>query len=100
MSIIESHKNQWSDSSEPTYKKFAFYLKQKELMKAIRKIEDVKSGSVTIDLPADFHAKKVEIIVLPVEDSGNGSQSLQDLLLEAPTLTENEVQEYHKVWNP
>ena len=66
-------------------------------MKAIRKIEEVKSGSVTIDLPADFNAKKVEIIVLPIEDSENGRQSLQDLLLEAPTLTEDELQEYQKV---
>jgi hypothetical protein len=31
-------------------------------MKALRKIEDVKSGSVTFDLPADFNAKKVETI--------------------------------------
>jgi len=66
-------------------------------MKAIRKIEDVKSGSVTIDLPADFHAKKVEIIILAVEDSGNGRKSLQDLLLEAPTLTQDELQEYQNV---
>lgn len=72
---------------------------KEEIMKAIRKIEDVKSGSVTIDLPTDFHAQKVEIIVLPIEDSDNGRQSLQDLLLEAPTLTEDELQEYQKVRN-
>lgn len=66
-------------------------------MNALRKIEDVKSGSIKIDLPADFHAKRVEIIILLVEDSENGQQSLPDLLLEAPTLTDDELQEYSKV---
>ena len=66
-------------------------------MKAIRKIEHVKSGSVTIDLPANFNAKKVEIIVLPVEDSKNVRPRLEDLLLEAPTLTDDELREYQKV---
>ena len=65
-------------------------------MNVIRKIEDVKSGSIKIDLPDDFHAKRVEIIISPVEDSENG-QRLSDLLLEAPTLTDNELREYSRV---
>ncbi|NIR86849.1 MAG: hypothetical protein GWN67_08650 [Phycisphaerae bacterium] len=66
-------------------------------MKALRKIEDVKSGSIKIDLPADFHAKRVEIIILPIDESENGRQLLQDLLLQAPTLTDEELQEYNSV---
>jgi hypothetical protein len=66
-------------------------------MVAIRKIQDVKSGAVIIDLPADFHARKVEIIILPIEESSDGEQNLQDLLLEAPTLTDGELQEYERV---
>lgn len=66
-------------------------------MIAIRKIQDVKLGAVTIDLPADFHAKKVEIIILPIEESTNGEQSLQDLLLDAPTLTDDELHEYERI---
>jgi len=66
-------------------------------MNAIRKIEDVKSGSIKIDLPADFQGKRVEIIILPIDESENGRQNLQDLLLEAPTLTEDELQEYKSI---
>lgn len=66
-------------------------------MIAIRQIHDVKSGAVTLALPVDFHGKRVEIIVLPIEESHNGAQNLQDLLLAAPTLTDDELQEYDKV---
>lgn len=66
-------------------------------MIAIRQIQEVKTGAVTVALPVDFHAKRVEIIVLPMEESHNGAQSLQDLLLTAPTLAEEDLQEYEKV---
>jgi hypothetical protein len=66
-------------------------------MIAIRQIQEVKSGAVTVALPVDFHAKRVEIIVLPIEESNHGAQNLQDLLLSAPTLTDDESQEYEKV---
>ncbi len=66
-------------------------------MIAIREIQDVKSGGVTITLPPDFHAKRVEIIILPVEEPATKIQNLQELLLKAPTLTEKELQEFHHV---
>ncbi|RMH94050.1 MAG: hypothetical protein D6681_13530 [Calditrichaeota bacterium] len=66
-------------------------------MIALRRIEEVKSGSITIKLPPDFLAKKVEIIILPFDDFKDRKQKLLDLLLEAPTLTEEEVQEYRRV---
>ncbi len=66
-------------------------------MIAIRQIQEVKSGAVTVALPVDFHDKRVEIIILPIEESHGGAQGLQDLLLAAPTLTEHELQEYEKV---
>jgi hypothetical protein len=71
-------------------------------MIAIRKIQDVKSGVVTIDLPPNFHAERVEIIILPVEESPDEESSqresnLQKLLLNAPTLTEEELQEFESV---
>ena len=34
-------------------------------MQAIREVHDVLGGSVTIRLPADFSARRVEVIVLP-----------------------------------
>lgn len=66
-------------------------------MIAIRQIQEVKSGAVTVALPVDFHAKRVEIIILPIEEFNNGAQNLQDLLLAAPTLTDDELQGYEKV---
>lgn len=66
-------------------------------MIAIRQIQEVTGGSVTVALPAAFHAQKVEIIVLPIAEPLNGAQSLQDLLLAAPTLADDGQQEYERV---
>ena len=66
-------------------------------MKAIRKVQRVKAGSIKIDLPAEFNAKKVEIIVLPIDETNNNEQSLQDLLLDAPTLTNDEFEKFDSV---
>ena len=66
-------------------------------MIAIRQIQRVKSGAVTVTLPPEFDTKQVEIIVLPVGEANGGAQNLQDLLLAAPTLTDDELQEFDKV---
>lgn len=66
-------------------------------MIAIRQIQEVKSGTVTVALPAEFHGQRVEIIILPVAESSERAQNLQDLLLAAPTLTDDELQEIEKV---
>ena len=66
-------------------------------MIAIRQIKEVEPGAIIIDLPANFHTKRVEIIILPFEESNGGGKSLQDLLLDAPTLTDNELQEFERV---
>jgi DNA-binding protein YbaB len=60
-------------------------------MIAIRQIHEVNSGAVTIALPANFHAKRVEIIILALDEPDEEVQSLQDLLLAAPILTEEQV---------
>jgi hypothetical protein len=69
-------------------------------MTVITKIVDVQSGSIKIELPPEFHNKKVEIIILPIEESEKGRQSLQELLLAAPTLSVAELQEYDDVRKP
>jgi len=63
-------------------------------MIAIREIQDVKSGEIKVHLPYDFHAKKVEIIILPIEEAPKREQNLRELLLDAPTLTNKEIKEY------
>ena len=37
-------------------------------MQALRKIVDISGSSLTVDLPADWHLTKAEVIVLPVSD--------------------------------
>jgi len=66
-------------------------------MIAIRQIQEVKSGVVSVTLPVNFQAQRVEIIILPIEESNGSAQNLQDLLLIAPTLTDDEYQEYENI---
>ena len=66
-------------------------------MNAIRQIQTIKSGAVTVTLPPEFDAKQVEIIVLPLDSADGEAQNLQALLLSAPTLTNDELQEFSKV---
>lgn len=66
-------------------------------MNAIRQIQRVRSGQVTIQLPADFEAHQVEIIILPLDEKNDGAQNLRDLLLTAPTLTDGELDTYSQV---
>jgi hypothetical protein len=40
-------------------------------MEAIRKIVYVRNNSFKIELPKDFKASKVEVIVLPIEEKSN-----------------------------
>ena len=37
-------------------------------MQALRRIVDISGSSLTVDLPADWHLTKAEVIVLPVSD--------------------------------
>jgi virulence-associated protein VagC len=44
-------------------------------MQALRKIVNVSGASLTVDLPADWHLTKAEVIVLPVGDEVTQSES-------------------------
>ncbi len=44
-------------------------------MQALRKIVDVSGTSLTVQLPADWHLTKAEVIVLPVGDEETQSES-------------------------
>ncbi len=46
--------------------------------------------------PMEFSAKKVEIFILPFDDTDIGELDLQDLLLDAPTITDDELQEFNE----
>lgn len=66
-------------------------------MNALRQIQQVTSGSIHIDLPADFKAKTVEIIILPADEANSNGEDLQELLLAAPTITDEDFNEFKKV---
>lgn len=44
-------------------------------MQALRKIVEVSGTSLTVQLPADWHLTKAEVIVLPVGDEETQSES-------------------------
>lgn len=66
-------------------------------MIAIRSVEDVIAGAVTIKLPAHFTGKRVEVIVLSVDENDQEPQQLERLLLAAPTLSEDDLQGFAQV---
>lgn len=55
------------------------------------------ASAVTIKLPAHFAGKRVEVIVLPVEEDEQKPGQLERLLLATPTLSEDELQSYAQV---
>ncbi len=65
-------------------------------MEAIKRIEKIKNGQIVIDLPPDFEAKEVEVTILPLKPVPS-KKELLELLLNAPTLTEKELEEFEKV---
>lgn len=67
-------------------------------MIAIKEIKDVIAGEVTIKLPDNFPTKRVEVIILPVEENdGEKARSLSDFLLTGPTFSEEELQRLAQV---
>lgn len=65
-------------------------------MVAIREIQEVTSDEITIKLPKALHGKQVEIIVLALENAEGNTPALQKLLLNAPTLSDKDLQTYQK----
>jgi hypothetical protein len=68
-------------------------------MFAIKEIQDIQTGAITIRLPADFPSKRVEIIILPVDDFPQNRKRLQEVLLHAPTLTDEELRPFYPTLN-
>ena len=54
-------------------------------------------GVLTIQLPEDFRDKDLEVIVLYPEEQQKNEQNLKELLLQAPTLTEDELKNFNEV---
>jgi hypothetical protein len=54
---------------------------KEQTMIAVRSVQEVIAGAVTVKLPAHFAGRRVEVIVLSVEENDRGPEHLQRLLL-------------------
>jgi len=66
-------------------------------MQAIREIRSVKGKKIIIDLPEDFRDQKVEVIVLPYAEEAGKMKNLHSLLMDGPTLTDEEIKQFMTV---
>lgn len=61
-------------------------------MQAIKQYTKVINGSIHIDLPKDFTAKRVELIILPADDDELDNVAFQRFLLDSPEMTDEEFE--------
>jgi hypothetical protein len=61
-------------------------------MQAIKQYTEVINGSIHIDLPKNFTAKRVELIILSADDSEADSGDFQRFLLDSPEMSDEEYQ--------
>ncbi len=61
-------------------------------MQALRQYTEVINGIIHINLPKDFTAKRVELIILPVDEDNTDSSDFQQFLLESPEMTDEEFE--------
>lgn len=83
---------EWVDKAEGD-----FATTEENYMIAVRQTQEVIAGTVTVKLPPHFGAKRVEVIVLPLEENDHESAQLQHLLLTAPTSPESDLQGFVQV---
>ncbi|MEY4144946.1 MAG: hypothetical protein RLZZ335_798 [Bacteroidota bacterium] len=60
-------------------------------MQVIKQYTDVINGSIHVNLPRDFTAKRVELIILSVEDKETDNEAFQQFLLDSPEMTDEEL---------
>lgn len=58
-------------------------------MQAIREIREIDSDSVVIKIPEEFRKRKVEIIVLPIDDTITEKRKRFSRFLKNPIKIEN-----------
>ena len=65
-------------------------------MKAIRQVREVKNHQILVRLPEDFGNKKVEVIILPLNEIDKEKLKAREkflkFLLNGPTLCPEEIQ--------
>ena len=58
--------------------------------KSVIQIAEVVNGVVHITLPKDFHAKRVELTIVPLENDETPLSAFQQFLLDSPEMNDDE----------
>jgi hypothetical protein len=61
-------------------------------MQAIKEYTEVIDGSIHVNLPKNFTAKRVELIILSADDNEANTDDFLRFLLESPEMTDEEYQ--------
>lgn len=61
-------------------------------MQAIKQYTEVINGSIHVNLPESFTAKRVELIILAADDNNTDTGNFQRFLLDSPEMTDDEYQ--------
>ena len=56
----------------------------------VKQTVDVINGVIHIQLPKNFHAKRVELTIVPLDDGFSERSAFQQFLLDSPEMTEEE----------
>ncbi len=57
-------------------------------MQAIKQYTEVINGCIHVNLPKDFTAKRVELIILSADDNNADSGDFQRFLLDSPEMSD------------
>ena len=61
-------------------------------MQAIKQYTEVINGSIHVSLPENFTAKRVELIILSIDEDNTDSSDFRQFLLESPEMTDEEFE--------
>lgn len=61
-------------------------------MQAIKEYAEVINGSIHINLPKNFTAKRVELIILSADETSTSTSTFQRFLLDSPEMSDEEYQ--------
>lgn len=56
----------------------------------VKQYADVVNGVIHINLPKDFHAKRVELTIVALENETPPLSAFQQFLLDSPEMTDDE----------
>jgi hypothetical protein len=56
----------------------------------VKQYADVVNGAIHINLPKDFHAKRVELTIIAIDDNSTPLSAFQRFLLDSPEMSDDE----------